>query len=82
MKHAPRNVLASLWWLERRYPSEFALRAVNRDNGANEEKTIGEAIPAERLARYGQLMLEMAEENRVREANKVAELPPSSEAAS
>jgi hypothetical protein len=27
-KHAPRNVIASLWWLERRYPNQFALRNV------------------------------------------------------
>jgi hypothetical protein len=75
VKHAPRNVLASLWWLERRFPAEFALRTVNRDNGANEDKPVGEAIPAERLARYGQLMLQMAEEKRVSEATKAALLP-------
>jgi hypothetical protein len=27
-KHTPRNVLASLWWLERRYPNQFALRNI------------------------------------------------------
>jgi hypothetical protein len=43
-----------------------------RDNGANEDKAVGEAIPAERLARYGQLMLQMAEEKRVSEATKAA----------
>jgi predicted transcriptional regulator with HTH domain len=30
VKHAPKNVLASLWWLERRYPGEFALKNVHR----------------------------------------------------
>jgi hypothetical protein len=35
-KHAPRNVLASLWWLERRYPSQFALRNVHRENSEQE----------------------------------------------
>ena len=62
MKHAPRNVLA--------------LRAANRDNGANQDKPVGEAIQAERLARYGRLMLQMAEEKRVSEAIKAALLGP------
>ncbi len=35
-KHAPKNVLASLWWLERRYPNQFALRNVVRENSAQE----------------------------------------------
>jgi hypothetical protein len=35
-KHAPRNVLASLWWLERKYPNEFALRTVNRNISSHE----------------------------------------------
>src|SRR5258708_10355780 len=30
-KHAPRNVLASLWWLERTLPGRFALKTVHRD---------------------------------------------------
>jgi hypothetical protein len=32
---------------------------------------VGDAIPAERLAEYGRLMLEFAEENRAREVAKV-----------
>jgi hypothetical protein len=40
-----------------------------------QQNAIGAEIPAERLARYGQVMLEMAEENRVQEAAKVAALP-------
>ena len=35
-KHAPRNVLASLWWLERRYPNQFALRNVNRSEDSTD----------------------------------------------
>ena len=33
-KHAPRNVLASLWWLERRFPQNFALRNFVRNEGS------------------------------------------------
>jgi hypothetical protein len=36
-KHAPRNVLASLWWLERRYPNQFALRNVYRSEAATDQ---------------------------------------------
>jgi hypothetical protein len=60
------------------YPAEFALRAVNRDKGTNAEKAIGNEIPAERLARYGQFMLQMAEEKRVSETTKAALLPETS----
>jgi hypothetical protein len=35
-KHAPRNVLASLWWLERRFPNQFALKPVHRENSEQE----------------------------------------------
>src|SRR5215469_16396819 len=30
-RHSVRNVAASMFWLERRYPNEFALRTVIRD---------------------------------------------------
>jgi len=30
-KHSVKNVAASMFWLERRYPNEFALRTVMRD---------------------------------------------------
>jgi hypothetical protein len=45
-----------------------------------QQNAIGESIPPERLARYGEPMLEMAEENRVQEAAKVVALPENSEA--
>jgi hypothetical protein len=71
-KHAPRNILASLWYLERRFPAEFALRAVHRDQALT-EKPIGNEIPAERLAEYGKLMLEFARGNEKRAAGKLVE---------
>jgi hypothetical protein len=70
-KHAPRNVLASLWWLERRHPNLFALRRVDRDTDTSAQP-IGDAIPAERLAEYGRLMLEMAQENAAKAATTEA----------
>jgi len=35
-KHAAKNVAASMFWLERRYPAEFALRVVNRQISSQE----------------------------------------------
>jgi hypothetical protein len=60
-KHAPKNVLASLWWLERRYPSEFALRTVKRNINSG-DTPIGDPVTEERLHRYGKLMLEFSKE--------------------
>src|SRR6266446_5595396 len=69
MAAGERSWMAHAWWLERCLPNLYALRAVNRDQ-TSEEQPIGDRIPAERLAQYGKLMLEMAEEERAREASK------------
>src|SRR5258708_33720127 len=50
-KHAPRNVLASLWWLERRFPNQFALRNVNRSEGSTDQP-IGDKIDESQLRRF------------------------------
>jgi hypothetical protein len=59
----PKNWVAAMTYIERVYPGEFALRNFTRAN-PSEERPIGNEIPAERLAKYGRLMLEMAEENK------------------
>jgi hypothetical protein len=59
--HAPRSLLASLWWLERRHPQLFALRAVNRADP--EAKQAEPELPAEILERHKQLMLSMLRED-------------------
>jgi hypothetical protein len=61
-KHAPRNVLASLWWLERRYPNQFALKPVHRSEGSSEQP-IGDRIDESQLRRYSELMAEFKREN-------------------
>jgi hypothetical protein len=75
-KHAPRSVLASLWYLERRFPAEFALRAVHRDQALT-EKPIGTEISAEQLTKYGALMLGFAkqEEARAAKTTRIEPLP-------
>src|ERR1700687_4369004 len=49
VKHSSKNVIASLWWLERRYPSEFALRAVSRPGSDTGEKPLYSALTKEEL---------------------------------
>ena len=61
-KHAPRNVLASLWWLERTLPSRFALKSVHRPEGSSEQP-IGDKISEDQLRRYAALMDEFRREN-------------------
>jgi hypothetical protein len=66
-QHAPRNVLASLWWLERRYPNQFALRNVQRTEGIAEQP-IGDKIDEGQLRRYAALMDEFRRENEAKAA--------------
>jgi hypothetical protein len=49
MRHAPKNVIASLWWLERKYPSSFALRSVSRPTDTNSEKPLYAPLTKEQL---------------------------------
>jgi hypothetical protein len=76
-KHAPKNVLASLWWLERRYPNQFALRNVVRTEGAAEQP-IGDKIDEEQLRRYAALMQDFAREESSATLTKSAVLPSDS----
>jgi hypothetical protein len=46
-RHAAKNVAASLFWLERRYPNEFALKSVNRDSGDMEQQALCDKISLE-----------------------------------
>jgi hypothetical protein len=57
LEHAPKNLLASLWWCERKFPNEFALRTVNRNLNST-EAPIGDQVSEERLALYGRQMAE------------------------
>lgn len=81
LHHAPRNVITSLWWLERTNPAKYALRKVDRNESA--EAMVGDRIPADRLAEYGRFMLELAEEQKAKElkAKSEEQLPPESASA-
>lgn len=64
LQHSAKSVVASMWWLERRYPNEFALRSVIREevNSAAQEV-------------FGKISLEQLVEN-ARLAREVADNPP------
>lgn len=79
-KHTPRNVLASLWWLERRYPNQFALRNVQRSEGAGDQP-LGDKIDEGQLRRYASLMEDFRRENESK-AQSLPAAQPSSEAVS
>jgi hypothetical protein len=59
-KHAVKNVAASVFWLERRYPNEFALKAVNRDSGDMEKQALCGKISLEQLVANAELAAEIA----------------------
>src|SRR5262245_5064791 len=46
-KHAAKNVAASMFWLERRYPNEFALKQVTRDCVGAEQQRVCDKISLE-----------------------------------
>src|SRR6266481_5833480 len=73
-KHAPRNLLASLWWLERRYPNQFALRNVYRSEAATDQP-IGDRIDENQLRRYSELMEDFRRENESKKAAQTQGLP-------
>jgi hypothetical protein len=75
-KHAPKNLLASLWWLERRYPNQFALRNVIRSDGDPGAKLVGDQITAEKAKEISEQIAEFAIEREKR--IRAGQLPSSS----
>jgi hypothetical protein len=73
-KHAPRNVLASLWWLERRFPNHFALKRVHRSEGSSAQP-MGDKIDESQLRRYAELMAEFKRENEAKAVVQTVALP-------
>jgi hypothetical protein len=64
-KHAPRNLLASLWWLERTLPGRFALKTVHRELNPTDQP-IGDKIDEDQLRRYAELMEDFRKENQAK----------------
>lgn len=63
-KHAEKNVAASMFWLERRFPNEFALRTVVRSSGDAGSAAVFDKIPLEQLVANAEL------------AKRIADAPP------
>jgi len=59
-KHATKNVAASMFWLERRYPNEFALKTVSRDSAQTEQLALCDKICIEQLVANAKLAAEIA----------------------
>ena len=60
LKHSAKNVAASMFWLERRYPNEFALKTVSRDSAQMEQQALCDKISIEQLAANARLAAEIA----------------------
>jgi hypothetical protein len=60
-KHAPKTVVASMWWLERRYPNEFALRSVIREEVNSAAQEVFGKISLEQLIENAKLAKEVAD---------------------
>ena len=59
-RHAAKNVAASMFWLERRYPNEFALKTVSRDSAQTEQQALCDKISLEQLIENAKLAAEVA----------------------
>ena len=59
-RHSAKTVAASMFWLERRYPNEFALRTVIRDTVEAEARAVFDKISMEQLIENARLAAEIA----------------------
>jgi hypothetical protein len=68
----PRNWVAVMTYLERKYPNEFALRTVNRNLNST-EAPIGDQVPEARLLEYSKQMSEFVRANEQKGAGSPSE---------
>jgi hypothetical protein len=70
----PKNWVAAMTYLERKYPNEFALRTVNRNLNSTDQP-IGDKIDEEQLRRYAALMEDFRRENESKAQAQTPALP-------
>ena len=75
----PKNWVAAMTYLERKYPSEFSLRAVTRNLNST-DSPIGEKVDEEQLRRYANLMKAFQAENEAKPPAQTPALPSSQSA--
>jgi hypothetical protein len=66
-KHAPKTVLASLWWLERTRPDRYAIRQFTRIPEGNGEQSIGDKVSESDLKRYSEQMADFQRTNETKQ---------------
>jgi hypothetical protein len=66
-----------MWWLERRYPNQFALRNVHRST----DSPVGDKVDEDQLRRYAALMDDFRRENQAKTREQTPVLPSSESAA-
>jgi hypothetical protein len=69
----PRNWVAAMTFLERRWPSEFSLKQVVRTESDPNARLVGDKVSEADLKRYAEQMAEFQRENEAK--SKSAELP-------
>jgi hypothetical protein len=72
----PKNWVAAMTYLERKYPNEFALRTVNRNLNSTDQP-IGDKVDEEQLRRYAGLIADFQRENESKAPAKTPALPSS-----
>ena len=70
----PKNWVAAMTYLERKYPSEFSLRTVVRNLNST-DSPIGDKIDESQLRRYASLMNSFQRENEARAPAQTPALP-------
>jgi hypothetical protein len=78
MEAGTRSWMAHAWWAERNLQERYAMRAVPRPADTDTEKPAGD-LPAERLAHFRALQLELARENEAKAAAKALPSSPASD---
>jgi len=76
----PKNWVAAMTYLERKYPSEFSLRTVVRNLNST-DSPIGDKIDESQLRRYASLMNSFQRENEARAPAQTPALPRQESAA-
>jgi hypothetical protein len=76
----PKNWVAAMTYLERKYPNEFALRTVNRNLNSTDQP-IGDKVDEEQLRRYAALMDDFRRENESKAPAQTPTLPSPQSAA-